>query len=50
MKRTPEPELMLDSKQAEAYYKSDRNNTKIFFRTIYKAVKQKLLELIIVKQ
>jgi|LauGreDrversion4_1035100.scaffolds.fasta_scaffold68516_2 trans-aconitate methyltransferase len=40
MKRTPEPELMLDSKQAEAYYKSDRNNTKIFFRTIYKAVKK----------
>lgn len=40
MKRTIEPALMLDPEQAEAYYKSNRNNTKLFFKTVYKAVKK----------
>lgn len=40
MKRTTEPELMIDPQQVQSYFNSDRTQTKYLFKIVYQSVKK----------
>lgn len=40
MKRTIEPELMIDPLQVQSYFNSDRSRTKYLFKVVYQSIKK----------